>query len=221
MPRLAVAGPSTIVTDAARVTGEMGGSAADVAIVAALVAMCTEPGVCAPGAGGYFSIGMPGSDPVVIDGYVAAPGIGAQHDPYYRRVTMEYGGGVTTLVDVGSIAVPGSFAACAEASRMFGVLPWRDLMEVAAAAIEDGFPMSATAHLYFQDSAEPIFSEDPASREALFDGPRLRDIGERVHYDGLADSNESQSHSDHRFRRGRICGFAECSVRLWIRLYET
>ena len=101
---------------------------------------------------------------------------------------MEYGGGVTTLVDVGSIAVPGSFAACAEASRMFGALPWRELMEVVAAAVEDGFPMSATAHLYFQDSAEPIFSHDPASKKALFDGERLRDIGERVHYEGLADS---------------------------------
>ena len=188
MPRLAVSGPSSVTTDAARVVGEMGGSVADAMIAAALVAMCSEPGVCAPGAGGFFAIGIPGSDPVVIDGYVAAPGLGHQGKVEQRSVTMEYGGGVTTLVDAGTIAVPGSFAACAEASRLFGVVPWAELMEVVASSIEDGFPMSAAVHLYLEDSGIPIFSQDPASRVALFDGDRLRDTGETVRYEGLADA---------------------------------
>ncbi len=188
MPRLAVAGPNTIVTDAAVSVGELGGTVADVAVVASLVAMCTEPGICAPGAGGFIAVGLPGLDPVVIDGYVAAPGKEHKGEVRYRTVTMEYGGGVTTLVDAGSVAVPGSFAALAEASRRFGVVPWPDLMEIAASCVEHGFPMGPSAHLYFKDSAEPIYSQDPASKRALFRDGKLKDIGETIHFDGLAET---------------------------------
>ncbi len=188
MPRIAVAGPNDWVTDAAVTIGEMGGNVADVAIVASLVAMCTEPGICAPGAGGFITIGMPGSDPVVIDGYVSAPGKGHVGDVFYRTATMEYGGGVTTLVDVGSVAVPGSFAALGIASHRFGAAPWPTLMEVVAAAVEDGFPMGPSMHLYFQDSGEPIFSHDPASKAALFDEEGLKEVGATIQYEGLADT---------------------------------
>lgn len=188
MPRFAVAGSNQIVTDAAAMVREAGGTVADIAVVASLVAMCTEPGICAPGAGGFMTLGMAGKDPVVIDGYVAAPGKGHHGDVFAREVSMEYGGGVTTLVDVGSVAVPGSFAALAEASRLFGAMPWVDLMEVVALSVQDGFPMGSAAHLYFQDSGEPIFSPDPASRAALYDGERLKEVGESIYYEDLADS---------------------------------
>ena len=49
MPRIAIAGPSSLVTESASAVVDEGGSVVDAAIVAALVAICTEPGVCAPG----------------------------------------------------------------------------------------------------------------------------------------------------------------------------
>lgn len=188
MPRLAVAGPNPVVTAAARVAGQAGGSVVDTAIVASLVATCTEPGVCAPGSGGFMTIGVPGSDPVVIDGYMTAPGIGYEGESKYRSVSMEYGGGVTTIVDAGSVAVPGSFAAFAAASEAFGVLPWSELMDMSAAAIKDGFPMTPPTRLYLEDSGLPIFSQDPASKQAIFDGGRLLEVGERIRFDDLADT---------------------------------
>jgi gamma-glutamyltranspeptidase len=78
VPFIAVAGPSSVVTDAAMSVGHDGGSVVDVALVAALTAMCTEPGMCGPGGGGFVAIDLPGSDPVVIDGYMAYPGKGFQ-----------------------------------------------------------------------------------------------------------------------------------------------
>ncbi len=188
MPRLAVAGPNRVVTDAATVAGEAGGTVADVAVVASLVAMCTEPGICAPGAGGFLTIAPAGGDPVVIDGYVAAPGLGHDGDVFHRTVTMDYGGGVTTIVDAGSVAVPGSFAALATASQRFGAIPWSALMEIAASFIEDGFPLGAAASLYFQDSGEPIFSHDAASKAALYRDEKLLGVGETVYYEGLSDT---------------------------------
>ena len=120
---MVVAGPSRIVTQAAGQIAEAGGSVVDAAIVAVLTAMCTEPGVCAPGGGGFLTIDVPGQNPVTIDGYVAYPGMGFDGEPIMRTTHMTYGGGVTTIVGPGSIAVPGVFAGLEMASDMFGSAP--------------------------------------------------------------------------------------------------
>lgn len=186
MPRIAVAGPSSVVTDAAIAVGNEGGSVVDVAIVASLTAMCTEPGVCGPGGGGFVTIDIPGHDAVVVDGYMASPGKGYRGVPVLREVSMPYGGGVTTLVDAGSIAVPGVFAALESAWTLGGALPWRHLMDAVAAAVEHGFPLSAPCHLYLNDGSAPIFRDDPVARDALFDGPVSKPLGSTIVFPGLA-----------------------------------
>ncbi len=188
MTRIAVSGPSRVVTDAAMAVGEAGGSVVDVAITAAVVAMCTEPGVCGPGGGGFMTIDVPGSDPVVVDGYMAYPGLGFEGEPYVREVSMPYGGGVTTLVDVGSVAVPGALAALDVAWQEFGRLPWAEIMTSAASAIEDGFPLSAACHLYFSEGAREIFAGDAVALDALFDGPDPKPAGSTIVIPGLADT---------------------------------
>lgn len=104
---------------------------------------------------------------------------------------MEYGGGVTTLVGPGSIGVPGSFAAVGKVSEQHGRVRWRELMDTVADLLEDGFPMSHSCHVYLQHSGEPIFSDDPAARAALYHGDRLRDEGETVVFEGLTDTLRS------------------------------
>lgn len=186
MSRVAVAGPSMTVAEAAGKVVDEGGSVVDAAIVASLTAMCTEPGICAPAGGGFLNIDLPSADPVVIDGYMAFPGLGYQGEPLLRSVTMTYGGGVTTLVGPGSIAVPGVFACLSMASERYGSLPWRVLMEAVAGSVEHGFALGQAAHSYLTHSGESIFSDDPVVRRALFDGDRLRDKGELVVFEGLA-----------------------------------
>jgi gamma-glutamyltranspeptidase/glutathione hydrolase len=176
------------VTEAAGIAVEAGGSVVDAGIVAALTAMCTEPGICAPAGGGFLTISVPGSNPVVVDGYMSYPGLGFEGPASYRSVTMTYGGGVTTLVGAGSIAVPGVFAGLATASEKFGRIPWRELMEVVAATVEQGFPLGEAAWSYLTHAGEPIFSDDPIVRGALFDGDRLREPGDLITVPGLASS---------------------------------
>lgn len=188
MPRIAVAGPSSVVTDAALAVGENGGSVVDVAIVATLVAMCTEPGVCGPGGGGFVAIDLPERDAMTIDGYMAYPGLGFDGEPRLREISMTYGGGVTTLVDAGSVAVPGGFAGLEMASRMVGSAPWSVLMEAVADAVDNGFPLSPPCHLYLNDGAAPIYQNDPVARDALFEGERSRPLGARIVFPGLADT---------------------------------
>jgi gamma-glutamyltranspeptidase/glutathione hydrolase len=176
------------VTEAAGKAVEAGGGVVDAAIVAALTAMCTEPGICAPAGGGFLTISIPGSNPVVVDGYMSYPGLGFEGKASSHSVTMTYGGGVTTLVGAGSIAVPGVFAGLAIASKEFGRIPWRELMEVVADTVEHGFPLGEAAWSYLTHAGEPIFSDDPVVKEALFDDGRLRQAGELITVPGLAGS---------------------------------
>jgi gamma-glutamyltranspeptidase/glutathione hydrolase len=185
---MAISGPSELVTDAASRIAEDGGSVVDAAIVAALTAMCTEPGVCAPGGGGFLTIDIPGIPPVVIDGYAAQPGKGFEGEPEGREIWMEYGGGMTTVVGAGSVAVPGSFAGMSMASQMFGKAPWTELMETVAAIVDNGFPLGQAAHNYLVFSGEPIFSQDESVRRAFFEGDRLLNPGELVVIEGLAST---------------------------------
>ena len=188
MPRIAVAGPSPLVTDAAGLIAAAGGSVVDTAVVAALTAMCTEPGICAPGGGGFLTINVPGGNAVVIDGYMSYPGLGFSGESNLREITMDYGGGVTTLVDAGSVAAPGVFAGFELAWRMFGTAPWQELMEAVAVTVEGGFPLGQAAHHYLLDAFDPIFSADSTARSALFNEGRLRDVGETVMFEGLAST---------------------------------
>lgn len=188
MSRIAVAAPSRVITDSAIAIANEGGSVVDVGIVAALAAMCTEPGVCGPGGGGFMAVSVPGADPVVIDGYMSYPGIGFDGDAFTREITMTYGGGLTTLVDAGSIAVPGAFAAFGLASQLFGVAPWSLLMEAVAVAVDDGFPLSRPAHFYLTEGAAPIYSSDPVARDALFADGQPKALGSTIVFQGLAET---------------------------------
>ena len=176
------------MTGAAADIAEQGGSVVDVAIVAALTAMCTEPGVCGPGGGGFLAIDLPEHDPVVIDGYMTFPGKGFEGEPLVTEVKMPYGGGVTTLVGAGSVAVPGVFAALGSASQKYGRAPWSDLMETVAHVVQEGFPLSAPCHLYLNDGAARIYASDPVAREALLDGDGSKPLGSPIVFPGLAES---------------------------------
>ncbi|MGA7271112.1 MAG: gamma-glutamyltransferase, partial [Acidimicrobiia bacterium] len=162
----------------------------DALIAATLTAMCSEPGVCAPGGGGFITLWPAGQDPVNIDGYMTMPGLDGPPNPspVTRTVEMEYGGGVSTGVGPGSIAVPGAFAAFDVAHQRWGGMPWSRVLGGVADALADGFPLPQASRYYLGFSGEPIFGFDPASRQALFDGDRLRDVDEMVKVPGLCDT---------------------------------
>ncbi|TDJ41211.1 MAG: gamma-glutamyltranspeptidase, partial [Gammaproteobacteria bacterium] len=100
MTSVAVASTSQLAADAARELAAEGGNAVDCALAAALLAMNTEPGVCAMAGGAYITVWSAGSDPVTIDGNVAIPGAGlanAERGHGAVNVSMKYGGGIETL----------------------------------------------------------------------------------------------------------------------------
>ena len=192
MPKVAVATSSALAAEAAREVIEAGGNAVDAALAASALTMNTEPGVCALSGGAIVTVWPPDGDPVSFDGYVTVPGIN-NADGVVRTETVEmaYGGGVSTLIGAGSVAVPGSPAALDAARERFGNLSLSTLLAPSIRAARDGFPLPSACHYYLNYSAEPIFGRDPASRNALFpDGEHLLGAGEIMRIEGLADSLE-------------------------------
>ncbi|MGA8205775.1 MAG: gamma-glutamyltransferase, partial [Woeseiaceae bacterium] len=130
MSRVAVATTSELAAGAAREVAAAGGNAVDCAIGAALMSMNTQPGVCALAGGAYVTVWAPDDDPVTFDGNHAVPGRGlAGRDPDSgtAEVTLDYGGGVSTRVGAGSVAIPGALAALEMAWERRGQCGWHDL----------------------------------------------------------------------------------------------
>ena len=114
MTVVAVASSSQLAADAGAAVAAAGGNAIDAAIAASLTSMTTEPGVCSLGASGYITIWPRSGSPVTIDGYADMPGLGVEGpaDPDAAwPIRLSYGGGMTTIVGYGSVAVPGGVAA--------------------------------------------------------------------------------------------------------------
>ena len=191
MTRVAVATTSQLAADAAYELASKGGNAVDCALAASLLTMNTEPGVCALAGGAYITIWKPGSDPVTIDGNVAVPGHGMaahQRGKGVESVTMEYGGGITTLTGTGSVGVPGSLAAVERAWTRFGSVDWKSILGPSIRAARDGFPLPSACHYYLGYSGTSIFGRSDDGYKALHDGQTLRAAGSPIIIPHLADS---------------------------------
>ncbi len=189
--RVAVATTSTLAAEAAMEVQAAGGNAVDCALAASLLTMNTEPGVCALAGGAYVTVWGPGLEPVTIDGNVAVPGKGLEPEARKlgtTRITMDYGGGIDTLVGVGAVGVPGSPAALESAWRRFGQARWQDLFAPSIRATRDGFPLSSACHYYLGYSGELVFGRSDDGYNALHTDRQLKPRGSLVVVPHLADS---------------------------------
>jgi len=191
---VAIATTNQLAADAGALLSDAGGNAVDVGVAAALVTMVTEPGVCAPGGGGYITIGGPGMQSVTIDGNVEMPGLGADQarvGVVDHVARMEYGGGVTTTVGYCSVATPGGLAALSMALRMWGRMPWSTVLQPAIDIVRRGFPLSSASRHYLGYSHQSVFGWQQESFEALHrDDGTLFDAGELIQIPALARSLE-------------------------------
>lgn len=209
MSKVAVATTSQLAADAAREVADVGGNAVDCALAAALLTINTEPGVCALGGSAFITIWSKGEDPVTVDGNVAVPGKGLSDSERGKgavEVSLDYGGGIDTLVGPGSVSVPGTLAAMEDAWKNYGRAPWRAIFEPTIRATRGGFPLSAACRYYLGYAGDIIFGRSDDGHKALHrcDGS-LIDAGNMVIVPHLADSLEGIANEGARlFYKGEI-----------------
>lgn len=192
MTSVALATTTANAVEAARAVAADGGNAVDCALATAIMSVNTEPSVCALAGGAYVTIWAPGDAPVTIDGNHVIPGLGLRESERGRgktAVRLDYGGGITTIVGAGSIAVPGALAAFEKAWQHYGSVGWSALFEPTIRATRAGFPLSAACHYYLGYSADSIFNRSEDGYRALHDeDDKLLELGSPVHVPHLADS---------------------------------
>jgi gamma-glutamyltranspeptidase/glutathione hydrolase len=209
MTNVAVATTSQLAAEAARELAAAGGNAVDCALAAALLTMNTEPGVCALAGSSFITIWPQDSDPVTIDGNVVVPGEGlaaAERGQGAVNVSLDYGGGLETLVGPGSVSVPGSLAAIEYAWKKYGAASWEAIFAPAIRATRDGFPLSAACHYYLGYSGDSIFERSEDGHNALHhaDGS-LQDAGSTIVIPHLSDTLEAISREGARlFYEGEL-----------------
>jgi len=195
--RVSIASASQLAADAGAAVADIGGNAIDAAIAAIVTSMCAEPGIVAPGASGFITIDPAGGEAVVFDAYAEMPGRAADPDRFGHGhpVSIDYGGGLDTIIGYSSVAAPGIYSGLEEAWRRYGTLPWKVLFEPAIGIIEHGFPLGLASAEYLMFSHDEIFSWDPASRAAFHhdDGSPLV-VGDTVRIPFLADSLRDLAH---------------------------
>jgi gamma-glutamyltranspeptidase/glutathione hydrolase len=115
-----------------------GGNAIDAAVAAALTLGVVDGHNSGIGGGCFLLIHRANGEFIAIDGRETAPGRAA------RDMFIRDGKARPQLSQTGALAVgiPGALAAYDQASRNFGKLPFKDLLQRAAKIAGDGFPIS-------------------------------------------------------------------------------
>ena len=178
-----------------------GGNAVDAAIAACLMSFACESPLSGPGAGGFMLVHTADGEDILLDFFVAAPGLGrgaaAPAPAALMPIEVEFSAEATQVFNVGasSCGVPGTLLGLAEALERFGSVPLDALCAPAALAAREGValrPMQAYLHRILA----PILScgpegaalYEPAGRP-LAEGevlrlPELADLLERVGAEG-------------------------------------
>lgn len=175
----------------ARVLRE-GGNAVDAAVAAALASFSLESALTGLGAGGFMIVGGPGVEPVVIDFFVAAPGLGG-HDLTGELVPVPVHFDETTSqvfnAGAASCGVPGTAAGLALALERYGSVPMAELADPAAKLAREGAPLNRQ-QAYVLRILEPIYTATPEAREIYAPDGRILGEGDVFRYPDLADALE-------------------------------
>lgn len=120
---------------------DAGGNAVDAAVAAVLTSLVVEPMMTGLAGGGYALVQPPDGDPVLVDFFVAAPGLGA--DPAGRgpllHVEVDWGDAIQVFgAGPAAVGVYGLPAGAAALSRRWGTVPLAELVAPAAGLARGG-----------------------------------------------------------------------------------
>ncbi|MCU0314870.1 MAG: gamma-glutamyltransferase family protein [Solirubrobacteraceae bacterium] len=167
-----------------------GGNAVDAARAAVLASWVCEPLLTGPGAGGYLLVAGAGTEPVLLDFFVAAPGAGADPGAHAELVPIEVDFGDARQVfncGAASCGVPGSPAGLAGAAARWGSLPLADLCAPAARLAREGVALNAEQAFVFE-ILRPILLHTPEARATYAPAGRPLRTGERFADPELAET---------------------------------
>jgi len=168
-----------------------GGNAVDAAVCAALASFAVESPLTGFGAGGFMMVHR-GSETVLLDFFVAAPG----QDEIERgaelvAVPVHFDADTVQTFYVGpaSCGVPGTAAGLEQALGRFGSAPLADLVGPGVRLAREGAPVNAE-QAYILDILAPIHERLEGTRELYAPAGRTLREGETFRFPELAEALE-------------------------------
>jgi gamma-glutamyltranspeptidase/glutathione hydrolase len=176
--RQGIATESRLVSDAGFAVLERGGSAADAAIAAALVAGVVVPSSSGLGGGGFALVRAADGRVVALDFRETAPAV-LDAAAFERRPLPPTERGKL-------VGVPGEVAGLAELSRRFGKKPWAELVEPARKLAADGFSVEPHLAGVLGEKGNDAYRRMPSIDQVYFPGGKPVRAGARVKHPRLA-----------------------------------
>jgi gamma-glutamyltranspeptidase / glutathione hydrolase len=191
--RGAVAAGHPLTAEAGARILEAGGNAVDACVAAGFVSWVSESPLTGPGAGGFMLVHRASDrSDRLLDFFVALPGRGLEGEAAAAMVEVQVPFDEHTLqlfrIGGASCGVPGAVAGLGEAHRLFGRMPWQELVAPAIEVARGGvrlLPQQAFLHaildvaLRAEDEGRKIYGTRAPLRE-----------GESLLMDDLADTLE-------------------------------
>jgi gamma-glutamyltranspeptidase/glutathione hydrolase len=169
-----------------------GGNAVDAAIASVLASFAVESPLTGFGAGGFMIVHGYGGETVLIDFFVAAPGLdGVEREAELAPVPVHFDAETVQTFYVGpaSCGVPGTAAGLALALARFGSMPLSELAAEGIRLARDGAPVNAE-QAYILDILAPIHSRLAGTRELYAPGGRPLREGDIFRFRDLAEELE-------------------------------
>lgn len=169
-----------------------GGGAVDAVCAAALAAAVAESPLTGPGAGGFLLARSPEGETILLDAFVAVPGLGPGGRPLdpgdLDSFTVPFGGADQVFhIGPASVAVPGMIAGIGEAHRRAGRLPLPELVAPAVRLAREGVVLGPEA-AYLHEILRDMLTATPSAASTYAPGGRLLGAGDRLTFPDLADT---------------------------------
>jgi gamma-glutamyltranspeptidase / glutathione hydrolase len=168
-----------------------GGNAVDAAVAAVLASVVAESPLTGLGAGGYMLVHDAAGETVLLDFFVAAPGLGGTaRGAELVPIDVDFGDTIQVFnIGAASCGVPGVPAGLAEACERFGTMPLGELARPAVGLARDGVVVTPDQAYLFALLA-PILTHEPTGAGMYAPGGRTLIAGDRFVSAELADAIE-------------------------------
>ena len=145
--RGAVAAGHPLTAEAGAAVLAEGGNAVDACIAAAFVSWVAESTLTGPGAGGFMLVHRARDRSTrVLDHFVTVPGLGLDRREVAEMESVDVAftpeSSQAFRIGAASCAVPGGAAGLGEAHRLYGTLPWGELLEPAIRHAREGIELT-------------------------------------------------------------------------------
>jgi gamma-glutamyltranspeptidase / glutathione hydrolase len=168
-----------------------GGNAVDAAVASVLTSFVTESPLTGLGAGGYMVVHT-GSDAVVLDFFVAAPGAdGTERNSELVPIPVYFTATAIQVFHVGaaSCGVPGTPAGLVEALDRFGTVGLSELAAEPARMAREGVVV-IPEQAFFMRILEPILTHYEEAAAIYAPDGNLLEVGDRFRFEDLGDALE-------------------------------